>query len=151
MASSVRDRLIPACFLVLGAVVVLAATNIIPTDSSRFHAPRCVVALAGCCFLFTGSALLLKDHVHVAAMFVWLAGACLVVVLIWASLWTRPEEWSGGNVPTWLVSLRTGGYIAKIGSGVVGGGLGVFLCVRLFSGIRKYLGERNGNSKLGRG
>ncbi|MDT8376862.1 MAG: hypothetical protein RQ867_09060 [Mariprofundaceae bacterium] len=102
--------LIPGFIIVMGMSVVLAALNVIPADPDSFHAPRWVVATFGMMFVFAGVMILFPDYPRIRHSLATLMVLCFAVGTAWVSLYSIPEEWSGG---IGLLSPHTNGMIAK--------------------------------------
>lgn len=102
--------LIPGFIIVMGMSVVLAALDVIPADPESFHAPRWVVATFGMMFVLAGVMLLFSDYPRIRHTLATLMVLCFAVGTAWVSLFTIPEEWSGG---IGFLSASANGMVAK--------------------------------------
>ncbi|MCF7821467.1 MAG: hypothetical protein K9M17_03375 [Mariprofundaceae bacterium] len=107
--------LIPGFIIVMGMSVVLAALDVIPADPDSFHAPRWVVATFGMMFVLAGVMLLFSDYPRIRHSLATLMVLCFAVGTAWVSLYSIPEEWSGG---IGFLSPHTNGMIAKTFAGL---------------------------------
>jgi hypothetical protein len=129
------NRVFGILFLGFGVLILLRVFNVNPTDVSAYHAPRWVVGTIGLAFLLTGVAILSWHNKRMKAVAGWAVGVCLFVVMIWCSLYSRPEEWQGGSP---FLSARANGLVVKIGCGLIASIVGVVLAARALSKFRGF-------------
>lgn len=117
------QRILLSILGLVGIVLMLVATNVIPTPDEKFHAPRWVLFVCGCVFALPGIASFFPSNSRAARMLIALMIAGLGIVGI-AAGWTAEKENLHGGLP--FVSDETNLMIGRIA--FIGGGIFCFSC-----------------------
>lgn len=83
-------------FIVVGLVIVAVATGVIPSDPSRFNAPKWLVGLIGGMFSVAGVKLITYSRPAISRWTTPLIVAGFAVVGLWVGLFGEAANFSGG-------------------------------------------------------
>jgi len=124
--------LLGAIAIALGAMIVMIALDVIPTDPEKIHAPDWILILAGAVFIFGGLAVGLRAHELLVSVLGNLIVVAFAVVAAWVALAGSSDQFSGG-IP--FLPHATNVKIARVMFGS-----GALLCaLMLIPGIRHVL------------
>jgi len=155
-----RTRLSPRATTALGAIcvglgllIVLLAAGVIPSDESRFHAPRWVVSAAGLVFVLAGVAFATASAPgapEAAGRTTWrsfLLGGAIVglmaVILNWIAFGPGQRGFSGGlALPFGSVSGPASEWTGRVAFGIGAVLVDVVLVWMTARGLRDLIGRR---------
>ena len=129
-----------ALFFLMGAFIVLIATDVIPSDPSNFNAPRWVVAAAGLVFMLAGTMVALQGAFapkpEESKLYLWLTlilGTALMLafssVFIWVGFGPGEREFSSSGSIGPIIASGGGG--DRMGRFIFGGS-GAFMLLMTF-------------------
>lgn len=103
--------------LLVGSVIMAAATGLLPLDETKLHAPRWVLFLGGTVFAAGGGSVLTYDKPWAKNVFAPLIILCLGTVGLWIAFYGDPAQFRS-NLP---MSPETTVSIARLAFGIGGG------------------------------
>ena len=124
--------LLSAIAVALGAMIVMIALDVIPTDPDKVHAPDWVIVLAGAVFIFAGLAIGFRTHELLVSVLGNLIVVSFAVVAAWVALAGSSDQFSGG-IPFLPHAVNV-----KIARFMFGGGA-ILCALMLIPGIRHVL------------
>lgn len=124
--------LLSAVSVGLGAMIVMIALDVIPTDPDKVHAPHWVIALAGAVFIFGGLAIGFRTNELLVSLLGNLIVASFAAVAAWVALDGSSDQFSGG-IP--FLPHEANVKIARV---VFGGGA-ILCALMLIPGVRHLL------------
>jgi hypothetical protein len=83
-------------FVVVGLLIVAVATGIIPSDPTKFHAPKWLVGLIGGMFSLAGVKLITYHRPEISRWTMPVLVAGFAVVGLWVGLFGEAAAFSGG-------------------------------------------------------
>lgn len=116
----------------LGAMIVMIALDVIPTDPEKIHAPDWVLILAGAVFIFGGFAVGFRARELLVSVLGNLIVMAFAVIAAWVALAGSSDQFSGG------IGFLPHAVNVKIARFMFGGGA-ILCALMLIPGIRHVL------------
>ena len=107
--------------LLVGGVIIAAATGLMPIDETKLHAPRWVLFLCGAAFVAAGGSVLTYDMPRARNLFAPLIVLCLGTIGLWIAIF-GDAAYFGSNLPlsreanvaTARIAFGTGGALCYL-------------------------------------